>query len=75
LVTRDHLWKMISALSIFLVVVLVAIVCVLVSGIVVFARGGQANRKWSNRLMNMRVATQALAVLILGLIILLHKYS
>jgi cytochrome b subunit of formate dehydrogenase len=66
---------MISALSIFLVVVLVAIVCVLVSGIVVFARGGQANRKWSNRLMNMRVATQALAVLILGLIILLHKYS
>ena len=75
MVTRDHLWKMISALSIFLVVVLVAIVCVLVSGIVVFARGGQANRKWSNRLMNMRVATQALAVLILGLIILLHKYS
>jgi len=48
---------------------------VLLTGVVVFSRGGQANDRWSNRLMNTRVATQAVAVLLLGLILLARKYS
>jgi NADH:ubiquinone oxidoreductase subunit 6 (subunit J) len=58
-------------LSILLIVVLVAIVAVLGLGVLNFARGGEARR--SNRLMNLRVAVQAVAVVILGIILFLHS--
>ncbi len=63
---------MVAILSVLLVVVLVAVLGVLLSGVIVFARGGEINRRWSNRLMNLRVGTQALAVIILGLILWLR---
>ena len=66
---------MVSVLSIFLALALAAVLAVLLAGVVVFSRGGAANDRWSNRLMNMRVATQAVAVLLLGLILLARKYS
>ncbi len=56
---------MVAFLSVLLVVVLFAVLGVLLSGVIIFARGGETNRRWSNRLMNLRVATQAVAVLIL----------
>ena len=62
-----------SVLSILLSVALVAVLVVLVTGVVIFARGGEANRRWSLRLMNLRVAVQAAAVALLGLIFLLHR--
>jgi hypothetical protein len=64
---------MATVLSILLGLTLVAVVGVLMTGVFVFARGGETNRRWSNRLMNLRVATQAVAVAILGLLLLLHK--
>jgi cytochrome b subunit of formate dehydrogenase len=65
---------MIMILSILLGFALASVVGVLVTGVVVFARGGEVNRRWSNRLMNLRVATQFLAVLLLGALVLVHKF-
>jgi hypothetical protein len=71
---RDHIKDMIALLSVLLGIGLLAVVCVLVTGVVVFARGGEANRRWANRLMNLRVATQAVVVLLLAALMLAHKY-
>ena len=59
-------------LWILLVIVLIAVFAVLVTGVTVFARGGELNRRYGNLLMNIRVGTQAVAVLLLGVILLLH---
>lgn len=63
---------MTNVLSVLLLVALLAVLAVLMTGVVIFARGGEINKRWSLRLMNLRVATQAVAVLILGLLILLR---
>ncbi|PKU22207.1 twin transmembrane helix small protein [Telmatospirillum siberiense] len=65
---------MITVLSILLGAALLAVVGVLMTGVVVFARGGEANRRWANRLMNLRVAVQAVVVLLLGALMLAHKF-
>jgi hypothetical protein len=57
---------------ILLMIALAAVVCILVTGVIVFSRGGETNRRWSNRLMNMRVATQFVAFLLLGALMLLR---
>jgi hypothetical protein len=61
-------------LSLLLVVALIAVVCVLVTGVLVFARGGEVNRRWSNRLMNLRVGAQFVVVVLIGLVLLLHGH-
>lgn len=66
---------MVTGLTILLAVAMFAVLAVLIFGVVVFSRGGPTNDRWSTRLMNLRVATQAAAVLILGLILLLRKHS
>ncbi len=65
---------MVTFLSVLLGIALFAVVGVLITGVFVFARGGPTNDRWSNRLMNLRVATQAVAVLILGAILLLRHH-
>tara|TARA_R110000868_G_scaffold42479_8_gene143664 strand:- start:1276 stop:1488 length:213 start_codon:yes stop_codon:yes gene_type:complete len=52
-------------LNILLGVALVAVVLVLATGLVGFVAGGEFNRKYANKLMRLRVATQAFAVIIL----------
>jgi len=59
-------------LWIMLVVTLVAVFCVLATGVIIFVRGGETNRRYGNFMMNLRVGTQGIAVLILGVIFLLH---
>ena len=59
-------------LWILLVIVLVAVVLVLAAGVFIFARGGERNSKWMGFMLNLRVGVQAVAVLLLGLILLLH---
>ena len=49
-----------------MVVALVAVVLVLLAGVYTMARGGEFNKKYGNRLMRVRVALQALAVLVLA---------
>lgn len=65
---------MVTVLSVLLVLSLAAVLAVLMTGVVTFARGGAANQRHANRLMNLRVATQALAVLLLALIVLVRGF-
>jgi hypothetical protein len=60
-----------TALHYLLLVALAAVLIVLGTGLVSFVIGGEFNRKYANKLMQLRVATQACAVLIIGAIVLL----
>lgn len=51
--------------SIFFILTLItmaAVVAVLVTGIILMSKGGEANKKYSNRLMQARVMLQGLAI-------------
>ena len=58
---------------ILLLFFMLATVVVLVVGIGLMARGGEANRKYGNKLMTARVAFQALAIAVLVLLIAAKK--
>ena len=60
-------------LKILVGIALVATVVVLFTGVVSMARGGAFNRKWGNKLMRARVATQGLAILLLLALFLLNR--
>ncbi len=49
------------------------VMLVLFAGLISFAIGGSFNRRWSNRLMRARVATQFIAVAIIVLFAWLHS--
>jgi hypothetical protein len=63
-----------QALTILLAVALAAVLLVLLVGVAVFVRGGEVNRRWSVKLMSLRVATQALALVTLGALLLLRAF-
>ena len=44
---------------------LAAVACVLAAGIYALFRGGDFGRSWSNKLMRLRVLTQAIAIAVL----------
>ena len=46
---------------------------VLVIGIVLMARGGEANRKYGNKMMVWRVTLQALALAVFAILVMLKK--
>ncbi len=52
-----------------LIGLMLATVVVLVSGIALMARGGEANRKYGNKLMVARVAFQAAALVVVLLLL------
>jgi len=52
-------------LDILLIVVLIAVVGVLLFGLISMARGGEANRKYSNKMMRWRVLLQFAAVAVI----------
>ena len=62
-------------LFIVLCCVLGAVLLVLLTGVSTFVKGGEFNRKYGNLLMNIRVGTQFVAVVLLGIILLLHWYN
>ncbi len=60
-----------TVLNIFLGLALVSVLAVLATGLAGFAMGGEFNRKYGNKLMRLRVAAQACALLtLLGLLLL-----
>jgi hypothetical protein len=61
-----------SILTILLGLTLAAVLTILLIGVAVFVKGGEFNRRWSVKLMSMRVATQALALVILALLLILR---
>ncbi|MGF1658949.1 MAG: twin transmembrane helix small protein [Rubrimonas sp.] len=54
-----------SALTYVTVVACLAVLAVLLLGFMSFAKGGEFNRRWSNKLMRLRVALQAAAVVLI----------
>lgn len=52
-----------------MIAALLAVLAALFAGLVVMARGGQASGKWSNKLMQWRVALQALALVIFVILV------
>lgn len=54
--------------QIILILLLVAVVGVLISGLVLMGIGGKLNEKYANRLMSLRVLFQALAIIVLVLL-------
>lgn len=63
-----------SVLQILLGISLVAVFVVLATGVAGFIAGGEFNRKYSNKLMRLRVATQAIAVLLLLALLVLKGF-
>ena len=59
-----------TALTILLVLAMAVVAAMLVVGIVVFTKGGETNRRWSVKLMSLRVAAQAFVLVVLALLLL-----
>jgi hypothetical protein len=62
-----------TVLHILLGLALVGVLGVLATGVVSLMVGGEFNRKYANKLMRLRVATQAFAVLILLALLLMRS--
>ena len=60
-------------LIVLIAIAMVGVVGVLLAGIVLMGRGGEANDKWSNRLMRARVGLQLAAVVLLMLLFLAYQ--
>ena len=54
-----------NPLFIFVIIACFAVLLVLMVGIGGFSRGGKFNKKYSNKLMRLRILLQALAVIII----------
>jgi len=63
------------AVFVVLIFILLATVGVLFLGLFSMARGGEFNRKYGNRLMRFRVAFQAVAILLVLVLILLINHG
>jgi hypothetical protein len=63
------------AVFIVLIVILLATVGILFLGLFSMARGGEFNRKYGNKLMRFRVAFQAVAILLVLILILLLNHG
>ena len=53
--------------TILIALALLLVLAVLATGVISMARGGEFNQKYGNRLMQARIAAQAVAVLLLFL--------
>ena len=59
-----------NVMTLLLLIAMLATAAVLLVGLVGFFRGGEFNQKYGNRLMRARVALQALAVLLLFIVLM-----
>jgi hypothetical protein len=64
---------MIILVNTLVVLALAGTLLVLFAGVFAMTRGGAFNRKWGNKLMRARVATQGLAILLLLALFLLNR--
>ncbi len=64
----------VTILNVLVGIALFSVVAVLLTGVAGMAIGGDFNRKYSNKLMQLRVATQASALLLLALRVFLPKW-
>ncbi|MCI5050249.1 MAG: twin transmembrane helix small protein [Rickettsiales bacterium] len=57
--------------NIILLMVMLGVVLALVVGIALMMRGGEANKKYGNKLMTWRVGLQGLSLVVLGVLFLM----
>ena len=62
-----------TGLAVILLGLMAATAIVLVIGIVLMAKGGEANRKYGNKMMVMRVSLQGLALATVALLLLMKQ--
>ena len=62
-----------QAFPVVMIVLLGAVVAVLLVGVFAMARGGRFNAKYGNKLMRARVALQAFAILVFGIVWLIFR--
>jgi len=62
-----------TTLVIFMVLAAVATLAVLARGIIIMARGQDVTGEQSNRMMSLRVALQALAILFIVILFLINR--
>jgi len=62
-----------AVLPILIILSLIAVFIVLAVGIVGMLRGGDFNRRYGNKLMRLRVATQGLAILLIVLFVVVAE--
>ena len=60
-------------LTILIILALIAVLGVLITGIISMFRGGEFNEKYGNKLMQMRVIFQFVAVILMGLAFLFRR--
>jgi hypothetical protein len=60
--------------QVLLGVTMIAVVVVLFTGIISFIAGGEFNRKYANKLMRARVAAQAVAVVLLLVLLIMRGF-
>jgi len=60
-------------LIVLIVISMVSVLGVLMAGVILMGRGGEANDRWGNRLMRARVGLQLLAVVLLMLLFLVYR--
>lgn len=58
-----------NVFTLLLFIAMAAVLGVLILGLAAFFKGGEFNRKYSNKLMRARVALQALAVILLLIVL------
>jgi hypothetical protein len=68
-----YIAMMSSVVTVLLVLAMAAVVVVLVVGVFSMARGGEFNRRHSNRLMRLRVGFQALALVLFAVLVFLTE--
>jgi len=59
--------------TVLLLGLMAATLIVLVIGIILMARGGEVNRKYSNKLMSLRVVLQGCALAVVALLLYVTK--
>ncbi len=59
------MWTMAAFLGILIPIAMVVVVIILATGIGGMLKGGDFNRRYANKLMQMRVAAQAVAVVLI----------
>ena len=62
-----------AVLPMLIILSLIAVLIVLGVGIIGMLRGGDFNRKYGNKLMRVRVATQGLAILLILLFVVVSR--
>jgi hypothetical protein len=61
-----------SSLKIVIVILMVLTLCVVIAGIVILGTNKKLNKKYGNKLMTLRVAMQAIIIVMLACLYFIH---